>query len=236
MRSGALLVIASLTEPAAAQSGPGQWEAELHGGGAASVNSTDGTGALPGAGTSFTTLVGLPSRGESSWYFGDGTVLLNQVSNALGIGPRITALDPVLQSSLERRSDVLFGGRVSRRISRRIAAEISIDYSRGALELPAAAVSGTDATSANVISAWRGVLATSMLFASPVVTSTVASRSREGHQLFTVGSAIIDLTRPGKITPFATVGRRSRNQYRRRAEPDTDRQVPIPVWRHHSCQ
>lgn len=201
-----LALIAFLNGPVAAQTGRGQWDVEVHIGGAAAINSTDGTVALPAPGAAFTTLVGFPSRRESSWYFGDGTVLLNQVSNALGVGPRITALDPVLQSSLERRSDVVFGARVSRRISRRVAAELSVDYSRGALELPASSVSGTDATSASFISAWRGVLATNIFFVSPVVTSTVANRSREGHQVFTLGSAVIDLTKPSKLTPFAIAG------------------------------
>lgn len=202
----ALVLTAWLSGQATAQPARNLWEVEAHAGAAAAIASSSGTPALPGPGETFTTVVGLPSRRESSWYFGDGTVLLNQVSNVLGVGPRITPLDPVLQSSPERRSDVLFGGRVSRRISRRIAVELSVDYSRGALELPAAAVSGTDATSASFISAWRGVLATSVLFASPTVTSTVVSRSREGHQLFVVGSAVIDLTKPSKLTPFAIVG------------------------------
>jgi len=178
---------------------------EFHGGGTQAINPTDGTGTLPGPGASFTTLAGLPSRRESSWYFGDGTVLLNQVSAALGVGPRITPLDPVLKSSVARRSDAVFGARISRRITPRIAAELSVDYSRGALELPDSVVSASETTRASFISAWSGVLATGP-FLSPVVTSTSASQNREGHQIFTIGSAVINLTKPGKVTPFAILG------------------------------
>src|SRR5213593_4752238 len=85
------LLVACLTAPAMAQTKPDKWEVEVHGGGAQAINSTDGTGALPGPGATFTTFFGFPSRRESSWYFGDGTVLLNQVSAVLGVGPRITA-------------------------------------------------------------------------------------------------------------------------------------------------
>jgi len=46
-------------------------------------------------------------------------------------------------------------------------AELSIDYCRGALELPASFVSGTDGTSASFISAWSGVLTTTIFFVSP---------------------------------------------------------------------
>ena len=71
-----------------------KWEVEVHGGGTVATNPTCGTAALPAAGTPFT--VGQrSSRRESSWYFGDGAVLLNQVNTALGATAKITALDPV---------------------------------------------------------------------------------------------------------------------------------------------
>src|SRR5688572_3578875 len=64
--------------PASAQNAP-KWEIEFHAGGLVTNNPTDGTTALPPAGAAFTTAGARPSRRVSSWYFGDGAALLNEV-------------------------------------------------------------------------------------------------------------------------------------------------------------
>src|SRR5262245_7655136 len=79
------------------------WELEVHGGFLAASRPTGGTGSLPAPGPGFTTISGSPSRRESSWYFGDGASLFNEVNARLGGNGRIVALDPVLRgAALER--------------------------------------------------------------------------------------------------------------------------------------
>jgi hypothetical protein len=168
-----------------------------------------GVAKLPDAGAPFRTLggLGLPSRRESSWYFGDGAVFLNQVNTAFGIAPRITPLDPVLQSTVVRTSSTLFGVRVGRQINERFGAEFSFDYSRSQLEMTEPDVSAIEASRASFISAWNGVMGTApMLFQSPVVTSTSTIVNRAGRQAFTVGALNINLTKAGRFTPFAMLG------------------------------
>lgn len=110
-----LFTLLAIATPAAAQ---GQWEVEFHGGGMLSNHPEDGTAALRAAGTSFTTVTGLPSRRESSWYFGDGALLLNQVYTARGVSAKITALDPLLTSAVaQRQNGGSFGFRISRHIN-----------------------------------------------------------------------------------------------------------------------
>ena len=75
---GALLVFAA---SATAQERE-KWEVEFHGGGMLVNNPTGGTASLPDPGPAFITELGRPSRRESSWYFGDGALLLNQVNTA----------------------------------------------------------------------------------------------------------------------------------------------------------
>jgi hypothetical protein len=101
------------------------WEIEFHGGGLFSSMSNDGTGRLPDPGAVFTTLIGTPSRRVSSWYFGDGALLMNQVTLLLGGGgPRITPLDPALiESRLDRDAGGTIGFRLSRRLNNRLRAE-----------------------------------------------------------------------------------------------------------------
>src|SRR5215831_17625937 len=78
----------------------GKWEVEVHGGGAFGSNPTDGTGSLPPAGSTFVTSSLNSSRRASSWYFGDGAMLMNAINASfaglLGAPGRITPLDPVL--------------------------------------------------------------------------------------------------------------------------------------------
>jgi hypothetical protein len=193
---------------AAAQPATGKWEVEVHGGLTQANSPTGGDARLPDPGTPFLTLGGFSSsRHESSWYFGDGAVLLNQVNTAFGIAPRITALDPVLQSSVDRTGGGLFGARVSRQLNARFSAEFSFDYSRSQLEMTAATLSAIEASRASFIAAWNGVMGTvPPLFQSPVVTSVSTILNREGRQAFMVGALTINLTKPGRFTPFATVG------------------------------
>src|SRR5712691_6698833 len=56
-----------------------KWEIEVHAGGRMTNLPTSGSTALPGPGPAFTTDIRQPSRLVSSWLFGDGGQLLNEV-------------------------------------------------------------------------------------------------------------------------------------------------------------
>src|SRR5207249_982595 len=100
------------------------------------------------------------SRRTSSWYFGDGAVLLNQVNAALGLSPRITPLDPVLKSSLaDRQQGGSFGFRVSRTLSDRFSAEFGVDYALGRLTMSAPALAGIEAARASFVPALAALIA-----------------------------------------------------------------------------
>src|SRR5690348_2906620 len=143
MLAPCLAALAAVASPATAQTaGAGKWEIELQGGGMLSTNPTAGTVSLPGPGQAFSTAAIYPpqsvitvasSRRESSWYFGDGAILLNQAAKALETSQvgmstpfpgRIVTLDSVLARSLgQRRRAGSIGVRVSRVLSPRISAE-----------------------------------------------------------------------------------------------------------------
>ena len=139
---------------------------------------------------------------ESSWYFGDGAVLLNQVNTALGATAKITALDPVLNgSAVQRRNEGSFGFRISRHINPRYTAEFRLDYGRGRLEMNDTFLAGIEASSASFMSAFNARIADLV-----PATSTVTIHDREGHQTFTIGALGINLKTDGKIIPYATIG------------------------------
>src|SRR5207244_8521466 len=118
-----------------------------------------GIGAFP-PGESFVALNGRSSRYASTWFFGDGAALINQIAAGFTgtiVGSRLTPLDPVLTaSSVERRRSAAIGFRVNRRIARRLRAELGLDSAAGSLELSESALKGIEATRASFAPAWIG--------------------------------------------------------------------------------
>ena len=117
----------------AASAGAGKWELEFHAGGLSGNQPTQGTAisAFP-VGDSFTTAFGRASRYASTWYFGDGAVLINQIGTGFAGSPaattKVTSLDPVLTTAAavrERHSTL--GIRLSRRLMPHLSAEFGVD-------------------------------------------------------------------------------------------------------------
>jgi hypothetical protein len=208
----ALLVCAStalvlMAAPAAAQNAP-KWEVEFHAGGLAASNPTGGTTSLPPGGAAFTTVGARPSRRVSSWYFGDGAALLNDVMAVFqsGLSQRITPLNAVISAPLATRDNgPAFGARVSRTINTRFTAEASVDYSPATLTMSREAERGIDATSASFESVFNGLLAT-----APVTGRTVTSRATfeegSGGQLFTTATVNFALRTTGNVRPYVAGG------------------------------
>ena len=205
----------------------GKWEIELHNGGLLPSNPTAGKVTLPGPGGAFTTagiypppapqvIVVATSRRESSWYFGDGALLFNQAATALAANPlamtgaftgRMVTLDPVLGSSLgeERRAGSL-GGRVSRELTPRLTAEVSVDYGLARLEITPANRQSIEATRASFIAAFNGLITSNPGRVLKSLTSTAALDDGSAHQLFTSGALVINLVTKGRMVPYVTAG------------------------------
>lgn len=213
--------------PTAAQAQGHKWEIEFHSGGMVPSNPTAGTTAPPGLGASFTTagiygppappvLVVATSRRVSSWYFGDGAVLFGQAATALAANPvamtapfpgRIVALDPVLRRSLgEFHRGGTTGVRVTRVMTPRLSAELSVDYSLARVQIARANRDSIEATRASFIPAFNGLITSNSGRVARSITSDAALDDGNAHQLFTSGALIVNLRTTGRVTPYATVG------------------------------
>ena len=181
-----------------------KWEVEFHVGGMLASHPTGGTATLPGPGLPFTTANGNPSRLVSSWYLGDGALLLNQVNAALGVPQRITPLDGILTSSIaQRQRGLTLGGRLSRILGPRYTVEVTVDYGPG-LGLSSAGQDGIEASRAAFVSAWNGLFSTGP-FQILTLTSK-ASTIDAGHQLLATGAVNVALRQEGKFVPYVTLG------------------------------
>jgi hypothetical protein len=181
---------------------------------------------LPGQGEVFTSVTNVPalgpaihaSRRQSSWYFGDGANLFNGLADTLvannqaQFAGRITPLDSVLGRSLgTERGGGSIGARISRALTPRLTAELSVDYSLVRLQITQANSDSIEATRASFIPAFSGLLVPSGLAINVnrvlnSVTSIAALERGNGRQLSTGGALLINLRTSGDAVPYATVG------------------------------
>jgi hypothetical protein len=220
-------LIAARSTASAQTLASGKWEIELHAGGMRSTNPPGGTVSLPGPGETFTTsgiypppapqvVVVSSSRRESSWYFGDGAVLFNQAAAAVAANPfamtaafagRIVSLDPVLgRSLLEGRAGASVGARVSRVLTPRVSAELSVDYGLAHPKIAQANRDALEATRVSFIAAFDGLIRSNPTRVLNSLTSTAALDDGTGRQLVTSGVLILNLTTAGRIIPYAAIG------------------------------
>lgn len=199
--------------PAKAQSNDERkWEFEVRAGGVWPTNPADGTTSLPGPGQVFTTATGatpLPSsRRESSWYFGDGAILFNQAVSALAMLPgRIATLDPVLARPLgARKPGPSVGISVSRALTRRLGAELSLDYRRAPSHITESNSNAIEATRASFVPAFEGMIRFNRNRVLNSVTSTAALEDGHGRQLAATGALIVNLRTAGDVIPYAAIG------------------------------
>jgi hypothetical protein len=182
-----------------------KWEVEVHAGGLFVTNPSSGTPIreFPVGETLAPTNT---YRAVSSWYFGDGSRILNQANSSFGVAARIVPLDDVLKRRLaDRGHGGTFGFRVSRALSPRYAAEFSFDYSRTPLRLRGDVENAVEASRQSFIPAWNGLLATGAT-SNRIVTSTNQLNGDDGHRLFATGAVRIRLGTIWRLEPYATLG------------------------------
>jgi len=189
-----------------------KWEIEIHAGGVAAGNPTQGRVTLPAPGESFTTVNVRPSRYVSSWYFGDGAALANESAAAftnIVRSSRITPLDPVLTGAVARTSNSgSIGFRVSRHLTPRFAAEFTLDYGRSRLQLSEAALNDIEATRISFERYWTELLASAnpLQFQNKVVASDTEISNESGGQVVATGALKVRLRRDGALVPYVVAG------------------------------
>ena len=173
-------------------------------------NPTGGTVSLPPPGAVFMTAVANPaeSRREPSWYFGDGALLFNQAVAALAQLPgRIVPLDPVLGRSLgERRSSGSVGMRVSRVLTPRLAAELSVDYGFARLRIAPENSEAIEATRASYIPAFEGMITFNPNRVLNSVTSRATLDDGGARELVSTGALLVNLRTSGSVIPYLAIG------------------------------
>jgi len=152
------------------------------------------------------------SRAVSSFLFGDGNALINQVLVGQGLNP-IPSLDGAILNNrfaLERQSNIGGGFRLSRYVGKRIwldwTNEYDFDYDHGSFEIN----EKEDADGFHSMQAW--VTSLESLFAAcgtpcPYAVAALQTSTHEkGHQVSSAFTGNYDLRPAGKFVPYVGAG------------------------------
>jgi hypothetical protein len=181
-----------------------KWEFELHGGRSATSGQRGGSAGLPSSGSIVNGLMSV-----SSFYFGDGARLFNQSTAALPGNQAALALVPLdsilAGSNIERQQGGTFGARLTRNLNRRLAIEVTGDYSADHLSFTSGALTGIEATRASFVPALTRALGSASIQSAVTSVSTVNDRQQAAEGVVT-GALRIALRDSGKAIPYVEVG------------------------------
>ena len=184
-----------------------RWEIEIYGGVSLPNSPSDGITALPAAGAPLTTSSPLfPSREVSSWFFGSGAELLNDVNAAFGVVAQILALDAGFR---EPRFDSggagAVGVRVRRALRPRVWLEIGIDTSAAPQSTPEGLAATAEASRQTFESAFRGLLATGP-FSNVAVAATRETADGSSRGLAATAALNVHFAPRASFEPYITAG------------------------------
>jgi hypothetical protein len=189
-----------------------KWAIDVYTGAAAVSGSTGGTAATDfPAGSPFTTVAGRPSRVVPSWFFGDGAALLNDVLSQFAAAgattfPRIKPLDAALRAGGSSDGHgAVFGARLSRDISRRLAIEVSADRRTSSHAFGHNLTDALEAARDSFKSAFDAFLAT-VPATGLNVSSTLSTTQSAGHQVQLGGALRWRLAARGRLGAYLTGG------------------------------
>jgi hypothetical protein len=187
---------------------PRRWDIEFHKGFGTSRAEGNGAGSLPSPGASFTTLGGLSSRRVASWYFGDGSALLNEALASLNRPERIAALDDVLRRrATESPIESGFGIRVTRVMTSRFTVEFAVEVAPITYTVLETAKTGLATTSSSFMTAFAGIVASGggVAATNPTFSSSQTTADGTGSEILATGSLVFG-RRAGRMRPYVALG------------------------------
>lgn len=185
------------------------WDIEFHRGFGFGDPARGGSGSVPSPGEPFTTGGGSPSRRVTSWHFGDGASLLNDVLDSFGRPERVVPLDAVLtQGATDQTVADGFGGRVTRRLTAAMALEVAFEYGSSTLVVTQEARDAIRATSESFPIVFAGLVASGqgVAFTNPSLTSSFSVIDGSGSESMVTGALVFSSPAPRRFRPYVTIG------------------------------
>lgn len=196
---------------ASAQTGPAPagrsslWELAVLVGAGTATSPGGNSGQLPPAGESFAMSGGTTSRLVPSWFFGDGTSILNQKLSSNFLTARILPVDEALTSSSAYvGKGISVAARLSRQLSPRFAVEFGFHVAPRPVRPTESAVSNADQAAAGFENSFRQLF--TLVTNAGTVTTDVEVADSTGLQVVTSVDLRIMLAYHHSTRPYITVG------------------------------
>ena len=192
-------------KPPAKPTGPG-WEVSFRAGLASGAGAPEGLSETPPAGPTFTMADGAtPTRAVTSWFFGDGTSLLNQVLQLRGVTTRMDALNTGSWPVVSRRMGPQFGATIGRRVKGGVWLEFGVDYSMDPLGFDDDAKAKIENTRAGFETALRALASSAPAVITASEVTSTATLEPDGERLFV--SAVVQYRGGGPVMrPYLLAG------------------------------
>ena len=171
------------------------------------LSAGEATLSLPPAGAPIATSSPLfPSRRVSSWFFGDGAALLNDVNAQLALSARITPLDAAIATiGRVAETDNGMGGRLRIRTAPHVWTELAVDITGITTGVPDDLLNAALETRASYVDAMTALFASGP-FSGTNVTATASFSKARWRDVTTTLAANVELGRVAGITPSITLG------------------------------
>jgi len=205
--AGALIALSAIQAQAQTAPAPRRFEIEAYGGIGRLLDAGEATLSLPPAGPPITTSSPMfPSRAVPSWFFGDGTALLNAVNTQLGLSPQITPLDAAMAKiGRGAESGAGMGARVRLHTARRVWTELAVDVSSSSDSVTDSLMEAVGQTRGSFVEAMTSLFASGP-FTGTTVTATATPASGSWRDVTTTLAANIEFEPISGLTPSLTVG------------------------------
>lgn len=193
-----------------------KWALEVHGGRFGSLlgGSSDGGNTIDAfpAGASFTTAGGQPSRAVSSWFFGDGPVLFDEIrasfaaNYAVALGG-ISPLDGMLRTpGTSRTPGNAFGARLSRDLTSWLGIELAYDQTSIERALSDTAATAIEASRASYVTAFQSLLATIPQTGGAVTATSSSLDGASKRQMVATASVVVTPVRSARLSLHLLAG------------------------------
>lgn len=182
-----------------------RWEIEVYGGAVVARAASDGKQTLPPAGEPIVTSSPLfPSREVPSWFFGDGTVLVNDVNQELLGTSAIAPLDPLFARAGGGSSGAV-GARLRRAFSDRTTLEIGADF-LGSTRVASSDLETTVEAARRSFAETFTELLRSGPFTSLAVDAVAGVTAAKRNEIAATLALNTDLGRLAGLIPYLTLG------------------------------
>ena len=180
------------------------WEVAVQVGGGV-MTSPSGTATLPPPGNTISIGGANSTRQVSSWFFGDGTDILNANLARTLFGARMNSIDGMLTSTAEMGGGLSVNTTLTRRLTSRLAVEFGVSMAPESLHLSDSATSELQSATDSFENSFNSLMLL-MAQVAPAIDAAFTVDEPSGMHVMVGGGVRFLLAHRGPTKPYVTAG------------------------------